>query len=229
MARTKTTTDREIVEAAARVIARVGPSCLRLADVATEVGLAPATLLQRFKTKRDLLLAVTELRRQEIVEDFAERRATVRSPVEALLSVKSKKHCFFNSRQQVANSLASIQLSLTDPGFHEQMHLLADTVRVELASLIDEAIRVGELYPCDADRLARTLMAVFHGSLIWWAVGEEGPVEAYIERDIEMLVAPYRTGHVHDGPLAAAPAAATSPAPVRAASERLWEHPKPAR
>ena len=54
--RPKTAPDAAILEAAARLLARHGPARLRLEDVAREVGLSPATLLLRFKTKRNLLL-----------------------------------------------------------------------------------------------------------------------------------------------------------------------------
>ncbi len=193
MARVKTTTDREIVEAAARVITRVGTSCLRLSDVAAEVGLSPATLLQRFKTKQDLLLAVTALRTEEIVAEFAERRASASSPLEALLSFSPRKRSLINSRQQIANSLACTQLSLTDAGFRQQMEILAQTLRSELTSLIEEAVDAGELRGCNPDLLARAIMAVFHGSLIWWAISQEGSAEPHIQRDLETLIGPYRT------------------------------------
>jgi AcrR family transcriptional regulator len=214
MARVKTTTDREIVEAAARVIARVGAVSLRLSDVSAEVGLAPATLLQRFKTKQDLLLAVTALRTEEIVEDFARRRATASSPLEALLFIGPEKRCFINSRQQLANSLASIQLSLTDAGFHRQMDLLARTLRRELTSLIEEAVAAGELRGCQPDLLARAVMAIFHGSLIWWAVGREGAAEAHLQQDLETLLGPYRTT-----------SDSTSPHPRRTASDPSFAPP----
>lgn len=240
MARVKTTTDREIVEAAARVIARVGVVSLRLSDVANEVGLAPATLLQRFKTKQDLLLAVTALRTEEIVEDFARRRATASSPLEALLFLGPEKRCFINSRQQLANSLASIQLSLTDAGFHRQMDLLACTLRRELTSLIEEAVAAGELRDCHPDLLARAVMAIFHGSLIWWAVGEEGPAEVPLQRDLETLLGPYRTTSDTASPELRPPAAEppSNPLSERAceplsgtesalepSSEPPWQHP----
>lgn len=193
MARVKTTPDREIVEAAARVIARVGISSLRLADVAAEVGLSPATLLQRFKSKQDLLLAVTALHTEEIVADFAERRAQTASPLEALLTVSPRKCALINSKQQIANSLACMQLSLSDPELRQQMVVLARTLRGELTSLIEDAIEAGELHGCDPERLASAMMAMFHGSLVWWAVEQEGSPDAYIQRDTEILIAPYRT------------------------------------
>src|SRR4029453_18072761 len=59
MPRPKTVADDAVLDAAMRVIDRGGPSELTLAAVAREVGLAPATLLQRFQSKRGLLLAIT--------------------------------------------------------------------------------------------------------------------------------------------------------------------------
>lgn len=193
MARTKTTSDREIVEAAARVIARVGPSALRLSDVAGEIGLAPATLLQRFKTKQELLLAVTQHRIEEIAADFAERRANASSALDALLFVRQKSRCRIDSPQHVANSLASLQLSLTDAAFHEQMQILARTLRVELTALIEEAIADGDLECTEPEALARAIMAIFHGSLLWWAVDQQGAPEASIQRDLDTLVGPFLT------------------------------------
>ena len=58
MSRHRTLPDEQVIAAAARVIGRLGPARLTLADVAREAGLAPATLLQRFGSKRGLLLEV---------------------------------------------------------------------------------------------------------------------------------------------------------------------------
>src|SRR4051794_38908319 len=55
--RPRTVSDAAILEATSRVIGRLGPSRLTLADVAEEIGLVPATLIQRFGSKRGLLLA----------------------------------------------------------------------------------------------------------------------------------------------------------------------------
>src|SRR5690349_11468852 len=57
MSRPRTRTDDDILDAAAKVLLRKGPHAFTLAEVAEEVGLAPATLLQRFRTKKGLLVA----------------------------------------------------------------------------------------------------------------------------------------------------------------------------
>src|SRR5918992_5126590 len=58
--RPRTIDDGDILQAAAMTISRVGPSNFTLADVASAVGLSPATLVQRFGSKRGLMLALAE-------------------------------------------------------------------------------------------------------------------------------------------------------------------------
>ena len=55
--RPRETSDEEILAATGRVMQRLGPTQITLADVAREAGVVPATIIQRFKTKRGLLLA----------------------------------------------------------------------------------------------------------------------------------------------------------------------------
>ena len=55
MSRRKTLSDEEILDRALPVMARAGPSGFTLGDLAAEIGLSPATLLQRFGSKRRLI------------------------------------------------------------------------------------------------------------------------------------------------------------------------------
>lgn len=57
MTRPRTVSDESILDATLTVVQRVGPARVTLAAVAAEVGLSAATLVQRFGTQRDLLLA----------------------------------------------------------------------------------------------------------------------------------------------------------------------------
>ena len=47
--------DEEVLDRALPLIGRAGPTGFTLADVAAEVGLAPATLIQRFGDKKTLI------------------------------------------------------------------------------------------------------------------------------------------------------------------------------
>src|SRR5205823_2473684 len=55
--RPRKTSDDDILAATARVMQRLSPTQLTLADIAKEAGIVPATLIQRFGTKRGLPLA----------------------------------------------------------------------------------------------------------------------------------------------------------------------------
>ena len=54
MTKRKTISDDEVLDRALPVMARAGPAGFTLADIAAEIGLSPATLLQRFGDKKTL-------------------------------------------------------------------------------------------------------------------------------------------------------------------------------
>jgi AcrR family transcriptional regulator len=204
--RIKTASDADIVDAAARVILKVGPTGLRLADVAEEIGLAPATLLQRFKSKRALLLAVAAQGTRAIAEDFAARRARAASPLDALLALSPAVRSVARSRRCLTNKLAFLQLGLSDPAFQRHLQTHHRTVLAEIRKLLDEAVDEGELHACDTAIVARALLAVQHGSLLLWALTRGGAAEAHIRMDMEAVLGPYR---------ARTDAAASEPRPAR--------------
>src|SRR5262245_49678369 len=86
MPRPRTASNESILDAAFRVITRLGPANLTLADVAGEVGLSPATLVQRFGSKRGLLLALCKLGMDSVEECFAAIRREHPSPFAALIA-----------------------------------------------------------------------------------------------------------------------------------------------
>jgi len=64
--RPRTTSDEDLLKAVHAVVTRLGPN-LTLADVAKEAGVSAATLVQRFGSKRGLLLAFAALRNHDRV------------------------------------------------------------------------------------------------------------------------------------------------------------------
>jgi AcrR family transcriptional regulator len=189
--RPKTAPDAAILEAAARLLARVGPARMRLEDVAREVGLSPATLLLRFKSKRNLLLAVAEHGIKGMAESFRLRRRNSPSALQVITEVSDCARELADAPQQLANVLAFLQLSLEDPEFRACAERHDATLERELATLVDEAQARGEMGPARA--LARAVIAMMRGSLLTWsAIGQHMPPDEWVKADLETLLAPYR-------------------------------------
>jgi AcrR family transcriptional regulator len=191
--RPRTVEDVEILMATSRAISREGPARFTLADVGREVGLSPATLLQRFGSKRGLLLALAELGVSGVDACFAAARAEHASPLAALLSAATEMTRHMQTPEELANGLAFLQIDVSDPDFHalalENARRTVDGYR----TLIEEAVAAGELRPCDAGRLARAVNSLAGGSLISWAILREGTAEDWVRGDLDALLDPYRT------------------------------------
>jgi AcrR family transcriptional regulator len=190
--RPRTVADEAVLDAAARTVGRVGPGGLTLAAVAREAGLSAATLVQRFASKRGLLLAVAARG-----SDVAVLRAAAAGPgpvLPALLEALAARVAAIDSPETLANHLAFLQIDLADPEFHA--HAAADSGRLRdaLQAAVEAALERGELRPVGPAALARALQVTYNGALVTWAVEREGALDAYLRRELEVALAPYRRG-----------------------------------
>src|ERR1700730_6387917 len=142
--RPRETSDAEILSAAARVMQRRSPVDLTLADVAKEAGVVPATLIQRFGPKRDLLLATCKAGTADVAGNFAKARAKYGSPLKTLTALLVECSSFAATPESMANGLAYLQIDLTDPEFHAVTLAQFVTMRDEIRQLLDDAIAARE-------------------------------------------------------------------------------------
>jgi AcrR family transcriptional regulator len=188
MGRPISVSDEEIFAATARAVTKAGPARLTLADVAREVSLSPAALVKRFGSKRDLLLAFVRSAPDSAKECFVRMRAVHESPVAALIAAASSVADHVRSAEELANSLAFLQMDLSDADFRRAALANAQQIIAGYEALIRDAVRAGELVTCDARQVARTLQAVAGGSMINWAILREGRVQAFVRRDVETFI-----------------------------------------
>jgi AcrR family transcriptional regulator len=190
--RPRETSDEQILAATARVMQRLSPTQLTLAEVAKEAGVVPATLIQRFGTKRGLLLAMCRTAPGAVPEQFAAARAKYASPLKTLIELYTECTSFAPTPEAMANGLAYLRIDLTDPDFHVITLAQFAAIRDETKKLLDAAVAAGELRKCDTAQLARLIQDTNGGAMLSWAVYREGPVAAWVRRDLEALLAPYR-------------------------------------
>src|SRR5262245_13838932 len=176
MARPRTVSDAALLAAAQRAIARRGPVRVTLVDVADDAGLAAPTLVQRFGSKRQLLLAVARSGVEAIGACFAAARAGQPSPVAALLAAAVAL-----TRETRTTFLC---LDLGEPDFRA---LAAEASRRALAgyaALIEEAINSGEIRRSDVARLARAVEAVAGGAVMACTIHRVSAAEQWVRQDL---------------------------------------------
>ena len=84
-------TDDEIFAAAQRAMTRRGPHELTLAHIAVEAGVSPGRLVQRFGSKRALLLALAERFAGSAGTVFDGLRASRRRPLATLVTAGARE------------------------------------------------------------------------------------------------------------------------------------------
>lgn len=190
--RPRTVTDEEILGATHRAISALGPAKITLADVAKEAGLSAATLVQRFGSKRGLLLALVSSGVDSVEYCFTAVRKAHRSPYAALIAAATELTRHMKTPEELANGLAFLQMDVSDPDFHRLALGHSKQVVAGYRALLDEAVKAGELTKCNTARLARAVGAMSGGSLIAWAIHREGTAEKWVKGDLATLLAGYR-------------------------------------
>ena len=192
MSRPQKVTDDDIYMAAQRAMSRLGPGELTLAHIAAEAGVTAGLLVQRFGSKRDLLLSLSEKFSGGTSEMFDELRKGHRSPLAALRAYSDCMAHMAATPAAFARNFAYLQIDLTDPGFRKHIAKHAAASRVELQKLIREAIDAKELKPdTNAKQLARTIEAVVGGSMLSWAFYQEGTAQKWMRQDLDAVLKPY--------------------------------------
>jgi AcrR family transcriptional regulator len=187
--RRRTVEDDAVLAAAMDLVGRVGPAGVTLAAVAGEVGLAPATLVQRFGSKRGLLLAAATRAAERSGDAFAAARAGEPSPLAALRAALCRLASAVGTPEAMANNLAFLQIDLRDPDFHRLAAAHAEAFTAGVRGLLDEAVAAGELPPTDTVRLAEAVQTTYNGALVTWAVLRRGPVDEWLLRQLDVVLA----------------------------------------
>jgi AcrR family transcriptional regulator len=192
MARPRKVSDDQVFVAAQRAMSRLGPQELTLADIAGEAGLTAGALVQRFGSKRELLLALSARFSGGTAEMFAALRKGQRSPLAVIRAYGDCMAGLASSPAAFLRNLAYLQIDLTDTEFRKHLATQAKATRSEMIKLIDEAVEARELVPAtDAATLARTIEAILSGSMMAWAFYHEGTAVKWMREDLEAVLRPY--------------------------------------
>jgi AcrR family transcriptional regulator len=184
--------DEEVFAAAQRAMGRRMPHELTLADIAEEAGVTPGRLVQRFGSKRALLVALSERFAGSAGPVFAGLRAAHGGPLTTLRAYAACMADLAPTPEALLRNLAYLQGDLTDEVLRGHLVENARASRKEIEALLRAAVADGELRrDVDVRSLARTVETVIGGSLMSWATYREGKAVDWIGRDLEAALAPW--------------------------------------
>jgi AcrR family transcriptional regulator len=190
--RPRKVSDEELLEATTRVMGKLGPSQLTLSEIGAEAGVTAGALVQRFGSKRGLLLALSSRAAEGTPRLFESLARAHASPLEALRAYADCIAAMGESPGTLAHHLAYLQLDLTDPELYHHAREMAKAAREGIRHLLDDAVAGGELAPlADSRALARAIQVTLSGSLLTWAFFREGTAGSHLRSDLETLLKPY--------------------------------------
>jgi AcrR family transcriptional regulator len=195
MPRSRTVSDEAILDAVRVLALRIGPARLTFAAAAAEVGLSAATLVQRFGTKRDLLLAADK--RSIDVWVGALDRSTAASPLARVVEGLVLAVDDVTTPELMANAVAMLQLDLADPDFHAETLRGARAVRSHIERALTTALDAGELRAgTNVAMLATLVETTYHGAMVGWAIHREGALADWMREQLEATLAAHRAAPV---------------------------------
>ncbi|NXY99435.1 TetR/AcrR family transcriptional regulator [Streptomyces sp. BR123] len=193
MARPRSVEDAVILRAAAEVMGRTGPVGFTLAAVAEEVGLVAGTLVQRFGSKRGLLLALAEQSARDADSAPARVRQVHGTALDALEALVVELTDQSSTPESFAHHLAFLCTDLTDPELRRHALVVHEAQRRAVEALLAEALAGGELRPgTDTGALADTVQAVTVGTGLVWALDRRDALAVRLRREVAAVLSAHR-------------------------------------
>ncbi|MDH6283319.1 TetR/AcrR family transcriptional regulator [Prescottella agglutinans] len=173
MARPRETTNDELLTHAHALLLERGAAGFTLGDVAARAGVAPATLIKRFGSKSQMIIAVSERWLASIAPGMAAAMHPHDDPVERLIAGASWDMYNFDHAARAGSQLTAFADDLRDPTLRA---LLAEGWEREtqiLQSAVDDA-RAQLPFAPDSRKAARMLRALAVGIHLSWSIAPVG-------------------------------------------------------
>ncbi|MBM7770959.1 AcrR family transcriptional regulator [Actinokineospora baliensis] len=186
MARPKTISDQRVLDAAHRVIGRVGPG-FTLAQVAEEAQVSVGTVATRFGSKDRLVRAVFDNATAEVAVTMRTVAEAHADPVAALRAAAVGTFLSLGDASTAANHLGQLGHDLIDPVLRGKLATHFEVIRAELARAFDRA--AGQLPGAPRAEVAvRVLLSLVNGVSIDWSVRPHGTLADRLGEDVDAVL-----------------------------------------
>jgi AcrR family transcriptional regulator len=171
MGRRKSISDEEILDRALPLMAAAGPAGFTLADVAREVGVAPATLIQRFGDKQTLVLKAFARDNDRFIPWLGNLPKGVGADI--VVGIYADATRLFGDNPSLSDHLLWLREDIRDPAMNRLAQQRFKLFRAEIVRRLPPL-------PIPADRAARLLDAQYHGAVVQWALEPEGKLADFV-------------------------------------------------
>jgi AcrR family transcriptional regulator len=171
MPRRKLISDEEILERALVVLTRAGPGGFTMADVARQVGVASATLFQRFGDKQTLIERAFARDNERFIAWLEELPEGVGADV--VVRVYGEATKMFGDNPSLADHLLWLREDIRDPALNRLARERFKLFRVAIVQRLPPM-------PIPAERAADLLDALYHGAVVQWALEPRGRLDDFV-------------------------------------------------
>jgi AcrR family transcriptional regulator len=193
--------DADVFAAMVRVMMRVGPADLTLSAIAKEAGITAGALVQRFGSKRELMLAHARYAAATLDTGFGPPGRRTTSPLSSIYECAEAYGKLAQSPQAALRNLAYLQRDLADPALRSNLLRLHRAARAYYEQLVTDAIGAGELRAETEFRgLARTIEVTLVGSLLAWTLYRRGSASTWLTEDLKAVLRPHLTNGPRENP-----------------------------
>jgi len=186
--------DAEVFAALVRVMHRRGPAELTLREIAAEAGVTAGALVQRFGSKRAMLLA--HARSAAATGDVGLTTPPLRSksPLTVLRSVAAMYAQLAGTPRAAVRNLGYLLNDLADSALRRHLLRLSNGARLWYEQQISAAVAEGELHAAtDVQRLARSIEVTLRGSVLTWTLYRRGRSADWLRADLDAVLGPYQS------------------------------------
>ncbi|HET6159405.1 MAG TPA: helix-turn-helix domain-containing protein [Dongiaceae bacterium] len=181
MPRPKTLPDLDVLEAAYKLMHQRGPEGVTFAAVAQVCGLSGSTLVQRFKSKPQLLRSTLSYAWDRLDEKTAALAAEVPKTPDGAIELLTALSGDYGGIEAYAEGLLILREDLRDPVLRSR----GAVWKAELSRALED--RFAKV-PRAPKGIGLLMAAQWQGSLLWWSFDPQGSVASFVEDSLRHFV-----------------------------------------
>ncbi|CEG61738.1 TetR/AcrR family transcriptional regulator [Legionella micdadei] len=183
MARIKKISDEAVLTIILDIITRIGAAQFSLEDLSRQTKLSPATLIQRFGSKKEILNKALELANKKLAEKLDSNNALAETSIQQIITTYLDLSLVFVKPEDVANGLDILKLDIIEKKLNQITREYFEIRRKKIKSLLDLAIKNGELPKIiSTGNLVWDMEALWQGAILQWALIGNGSLHDWLRK-----------------------------------------------